>query len=217
MAGINQENRIELLINSLIGQRDFYSNWIQKKEISIWSATLLYVGIYWTIFAFLFEKESFEGTYHKIIVIVFSSMILLLFIAFIYSQFCAMIYAAAARLTITNGIMKIMANSVDFDSQDLDLGSDNEMMIPKFLEKELDNQKKNVDNFKDKKRPIQVLKYTVFGLLTLFLGKYWRTNLEKNRERQEGIIYLLLLTIWLIFTIWVLQNEISCLMRLIPL
>jgi hypothetical protein len=202
MEVINHERRIELYINSLVNQREFFSNWIQKKEISIWSATLLYVGIYWTVFAFLFEKKSLAG--HKIIIIIFSSMILLLFVAFIYSQFCAMIYAAAARLTITNGIARILANPQNFGSLDLELRSDNETIIPKFLENELEIQKGNVDSFKDRNRPFQVLWHVFLGLLTFFLSKYWRTNLRKNRERQEGIIYLLMITIWFTFTIWIL-------------
>ena len=217
MEEINQEKKIELLIHSLVNQRDSFSNWIQKKEISIWSATLLYLGIYWIVAVFIFEKKVLINLFYKIIALVLSSIVLLLFLAFIYSQFCAWIYAIAARTAINNGIARLLADSANFNYSDFELRSEIELIIPKFLEKELDNQKGHVDGFKDKKRPIQVLKFTVLGLLTLFLGKYWRTNLRKNRERQEGIIYLLLIITWLIFNVLVFENEISCLMRLIPL
>lgn len=213
MDQINPEKIIELLIHSLVNQRDAFSNWIQKKEISIWSATLLYTAIYWTVAIPIFEKKVLLNLFYKIIALLLSSIVLILFLAFIYSQFCAWIYSIAARAAINNGIARLLTDSANFKYSDFELGSERESMIPRFLEEELENQKKNVDRFKDKKRPIKVLCYT----LLIFRWNYWRKKLRKNRERQEGIIYLLLIIIWFAFNVLVLQNEIAHLMRLIPL
>jgi hypothetical protein len=191
--------KLLLYTQQLNDQIRFVQSFIQKKEVSIWAATVLYIAIIGFSLSFVLELKIIQDFTIKGLFIITILIITQIFIVFIYSQFSVWIYSIVHFKTLRKGILKITFNPEKIKIEDLNY--DMKYDLPEFLLPVYQKEQLLENQFHEKKRPIKIFGYTLLGLITLFLSKTWREKLKKNREKQEGLIYLLIIIIWICFNI----------------
>jgi len=183
------ETQLESIINLLTNQRDITMTLNQRKEISIWSATVVYMAIFWSSIVLISDKSIVFSLWITLPIIILSGVICIIFFVFIFSQYGSWIHSTAATRALNCGIFKLITESEKLSSSDLKF--DGESSLPKFIQEDLkDNHSKKLDQFRNQKRPWQVLKY-----LWTFR---WKNRLN-TRERQEAAIYTILILVPIIF------------------
>ena len=139
------------LLKFLKDIRNSNETWIHRKEISMWSAAVLYLGIVLTITKLVHEYECqiIMPTWVKLtspIIICF------LFLLFIKNEFSALASAISAQQAVTIWIFKILDRKHPINELDFTI-SENKM-IPNFLEAAIKDRRKIIQQYIWIEKPI---------------------------------------------------------------
>ena len=194
-----KQKKLSVFLLQLNDRINFVQTWILKKEVSIWAATVLYFAISGYFLTLFLEQNESIIQDKKVLIIIAITVMTYIFLVFICTQFSVWIYSSVLIKTLRRGL-----NILTFDFKELkpnDFENDEDIDLPKFLKPIYEEQQKRENQFHEKWRPFKILWYTLCGAFAFFLKKSWRKKLSKNREKQEGLIYLLIIIIW-IFNIY---------------
>jgi hypothetical protein len=190
-----------------------------RKENAIWSATILNLTFYSYIFGLIIDnKIDIDVRY----MIIFCTLITFAFGFFIFSSFGALRDSVVSSNTLNQGISKII------DGENLDIKCELNWQIPISLQKDYEDIREKVNKYHNKCRPIKITWYTfwffvssviIIPILNKRLRNFFlRNKLESTHDRQEGVIYFLLLTFLIAFVLVLIfatnevpDNQLICL------
>jgi hypothetical protein len=136
---MGKKNKYEDLISILRDIRNTNGPWIHRKEISMWSASVLYLAIIITITKLFYEHSIYIPFTLNIISAI---IIWVLFGLFIKKQFSSLADAFSVQRAVTIWIFRLIENKdilIDFD-----FNIDNDNVLPKSIQDMVNHQRKIV-------------------------------------------------------------------------
>jgi len=182
----------QLILNS--------DRWISRKEIAAWSAIVVYLSIV-SMLTNIIIKESASN---PLLVITIASvgylLLLLVFSLFIHNQFGVICNSVAFIDTVKQIILALSTNKNK--NRKIVFDNINEPMIPK-------EYKDLLDTNKDKMRRCHICSRILIPIALLFMGKERRSEFS-TIEKEEGIIYFMMITVTLISQLLLVLMNSSC-------
>lgn len=180
--------------------------WIQRKEISAWSATIFYYAIIWSLGNFIIKLDSNSSKIiPEIFFIIFLILIIticaLIFIIFIYVQY-QQIFQIIAGSNIAREIMRNIAFEEGKFFSNNKIGNGND--LTKYFG---DRKKEYLNNMLfivNKWRPIVIL--LVYWIMPFQKASHSKKFRLDNKEIEEASLYYLIITGAIFYIIVVLYN-----------
>ncbi len=192
---VDNDREIKFLSDKLNSQ----ATRAHRKENAIWSATILYLTFYSYLFSLIADNNNINIDINYSII--FCTIITFAFGFFIFSAFGVLRDSVVSSKTFNQGISKII------NGENLGMKCELDSEIPISLQKEYEEIREKVNKYHNKCRPIKVIFWTFLAFLCSVpiilnerLRNYFLGNkLASTHDRQEGVIYLLLLTFFIAF------------------
>jgi hypothetical protein len=187
------KDNFDFLLEMYKTKQEFYSPWIQRKEIASWAGVLLYVGIYSFLFKILLEKYDKTINTVDLITIILPIFVLIIYLSFIifsliHSHFASIYYHTAYMAAFRNVLFKFKSKG---HSEIIDFEIDPELDIPGFLVDEFKVRIKKLKPYQNECHPLKIVLH--FWSFEWFKKK---ENRKKppfgNLAKQEASIYSLI-------------------------
>lgn len=194
-------------INFLLSETDFNTPWIQRKEVSAWSALLFLYAILWALTSFFNYQNSF---FTKENIIPFSIMIYAIcfvFFRFIHSQYSSIYYMSARTTVIKEIILNLCETGNSFFEKN---GIFNYEDCQTYLNNKTEYALKNtIQKFRGKIHPLRIL---IYFWTYLFIWIFRRDKRKLNLvEKAEASIYSLIVLVVIFYTwyLYYMQEYVS--------
>jgi hypothetical protein len=172
---------------------------IQKKDMSIWLAAVLYIGVYWTVFSFIIAEGVPLLSWVFWVCLTSSTIFTFLMLFFVYSQFNSLIDSITVRDTLRIGVCRLATKDCKILSfSDLKYPTEkNKTRLPEILLEDYDTQVNLVDRYRGKQRPIKVIGYSILTMLCfpfilvmyliyyLSFKKWFKKTFSKDNSKES--------------------------------
>lgn len=224
--GFKIDPRLNYLISTLQDSIDNRLAWIQRKEIAIWSATVLYLAGLIYLFRFLYNNNSsLIDELNLPSCIFFSIIIIVLYIfgisifAFIHANFGSIYFTRALFQEATKLKTEVLLDELPEFSELLEekllkdvnrekeRGNYEDFVYPSFIYNRIHKRKTHTQQFQ-KSGYFRII-ILIFSLIILNWGpiKWWKKcSLNNGVVIREASIYSLIFFPNLIFTIWLFSS-----------
>lgn len=159
--------------------------WIQRKEISAWTALAFYLLIISKLYSFFLESNNTLNTWELIFLLVLNILLLIPFFTFLHSQYAVIYHNHSYSMVLRKILFNLIknGNSDKFNVSHYVHSSQNSEEI----EKEIADELKHVRPIKGRWYPFSIIKRTL-----IYYIKRGKATRPSNFQIQEASLYMIM-------------------------
>ncbi|NQU85251.1 MAG: hypothetical protein HQ541_05775 [Mariniphaga sp.] len=185
----------EKFINFLREESNSVIPWIQRKEVSAWSALILLYAILWSISKIPTVNGNVLGQIDNLIYLIGIYSICYIFFQFIHAQYASIYYKTGYTSVVKEIIFEICEKDNSFFEKNEIKNYEN---WDKYINENISKEIKKSKECNLRYRPLFIVIYLLFDPIIKIFNK--RKSILNNNEKSEASIYSLIVIVVIFYT-----------------